>query len=490
MKAPAFSASFASFGAFNAALILSFAALAGGISRGAEAVGEPLVVPDGNAYKGKKIIAKTYNSGFALGHDSYNAMGTGSDGRIYYVLSSDNVDQGAKMFCFDPTTERIKELGDLTEACGEKGSKAIPQGKSHVNFVEVNGKLYFATHIGVYSIVEGKETMCIPPAGYKPYPGGHLLSYDLKTGKFEDYGIAPGREGVLVFNMDTKHGRMFALTWPSGIFYRYNLATKDQKDFGKMCAKGEDGVGADYRTVCRSIAVNQDDGSAYFTTSEGTILRYNPATDTVAPVEGEDMRKDYFGLYDPTNPGHMGYNWRQTFWCPSDKLIYGVHGNSGYLFRFDPAVPRIEVLERITSEPSKRCGMFDQFSYGYLGFALGPDGKTIHYLTGGPIYIDGKRLAGKAKTAMGEAKGLEDLHLVTYNIETSEYTDNGAVFYENGQRPLYVNAIAVGKDGMVYTLPRITETGKTRSDLIAFPGPLAAPKGQSASTPKGAPRVP
>ena len=91
------------------------------------------------------------------------------------------------------------------------------------------------------------------------------------------------------------------------------------------------------------------------------------------------MKKDYFGLYDPTNPGHMGYNWRQTFWRPSDKMIYGVHGNSGYLFRFDPRASRIEVLDRITAEPSKRCGMFDQFSYGYLGFALGPDGRTLHY---------------------------------------------------------------------------------------------------------------
>jgi hypothetical protein len=168
----------------------------------------------------------------------------------------------------------------------------------------------------------------------------------------------------------------------------------------------------------------------------------------------------------------MGYNWRQTFWRAKDKMIYGVHGNSGYLFRFDPRAPRIEVLDRITSEPSKRCGMFDQFSYGYLGFGPGPDGKTIHYLTGGPIYIDGKRLAGKATTAMGEAKGLEDLHLITYDIEKLKYTDNGAVFYENSQRPLYVNAITVGKDGMVYTLPRITENGKTRSDLVAIPGPL------------------
>ena len=438
----------------------------------ATAHAQTVVVPDGKAYQGRKITAKTYNSDFALGHDSYNGMGTASDGRIYYVLSSENIDQGARMFCLNPKTQKITAVGDLTEACGEKGTKAIPQGKSHVTFIEANGKLYFGTHVGVYSIVDGRETMGIPPAGYQPYPGGHLLAYDLKSGKFEDFGIAPGREGVLSFNMETRRGRLFALTWPSGIFYRYDLARKDAKSFGKQCAEGEDGVGANYRTVCRSIAVDLDDGSAYFTTSEGTILRYNAATDNVAPVEGEDMKKDYFGLYDPTSPGHMGYNWRQTFWRAKDKMIYGVHGNSGYLFRFDPRAPRLEVLDRITSEPSKRCGMFDQFSYGYLGFTLGPDGKTIHYLTGGPIYIDGKRLTGKSKTAMGEAKGLEDLHLITYDIEKLKYTDNGAVFYENGQRPLYVNAIAMGKDGMVYTLPRITEKGKTRSDLVAIPGPL------------------
>jgi hypothetical protein len=456
----------------NSYSLLTVLLLASALACGAEEGAQKLVVPDGKAYKGKKIIAKVYNSGFPLSHDSYNAMGVGSDGKVYYVLSSESIDQGAKMFCLDPKTQQITDLGDLTEACGEKGTKSIPQGKSHVNFVEVKGKLYFGTHLGYYSSVEGKETMGIPPAGYKPYPGGHLLSYDMKTGKFEDFGIAPDREGVLAFNMDTKRGRLFGLTWPSGIFYRFDLATRNQKSFGKMCALGEDGVGPTYRTICRSICVNQDDGTAYFTDSEGAIFRYDPASDSVARIEGEDMKKDYFGLYDPTSPGHMGYNWRQTFWRPSDQLIYGVHGNSGYLFRFDPRVPRIEVLERITSEPSKRCGMFDQFSYGYLGFALGPDGKTIHYLTGGPIYVDGKRLAGKAKTAMGEAKGLEDLHLVTYNIETGKYTDNGAVFYPDGQRPLYVNAIAIGKDGMVYTLPRITENGKTRSDLVAFPGPL------------------
>jgi hypothetical protein len=425
-----------------------------------------LAVPAERSERENKLKARTYNSGFPLAHDTYNGMGVGSDGRIYYVLCSESIDVGAQMYCFDPKTKGIRHLGDLTEACGEKGLKAIPQGKSHVNFVESGGKLYFSSHVGVYTIIDGMEKMGVPPEGYKPYPGGHLLAYDLKSGKCEDLALAPEREGVLTMNMDPKRNRIFGLTWPSGIFFRYDLAKKHMKEFGKMCAEGENGKGAGYRTICRSIAVDPQSGRAWFTTSEGTILYYRPETDDVERVQGEDMKKDYFGLYDPTSPGHMGYNWRQTAWYAPAKMVYGVHGNSGYLFRFDPAVPRLEVLERLTSEPSKRSGMFDQFSYGYLGFTLGPDGHTLHYLTGAPIYVGGKRLAGKGTTAMGEAKGLENLHLITYNIPKAKYTDHGAIFYENGQRPLYINSIAVGKNGNVYFLARITENGKTRTDLV------------------------
>jgi hypothetical protein len=147
-------------------------------------------------------------------------------------------------------------------------------------------------------------------------------------------------------------------------------------------------------------------------------------------------------------------------------MIYGVHGNSGYLFRFDPRLERIEMLDRITSEPSKASGMFDEFSYGYLGFGLAPDGRTIYYLTGGPIYENGQRVKGKATTAKGEAKGLENLHLITYDIPKRQYRDHGAIFYPDGQRPLYVNSLAIGLDGTAYFLARITEKGHTRSDLV------------------------
>lgn len=151
------------------------------------------------------------------------------------------------------------------------------------------------------------------------------------------------------------------------------------------------------------------------------------------------------------------------------SFLIGVHGNSGYLFKFDPRIPKVKIVDRITSEPSKKSGMNDQFSYGYLGFQLSPDKETLYYLTGGPIYIEGKRVKGLDEITMGAAKGLENLHLVTYNISQGEYIEHGAVFYKDGERPTYVNSIAVGAIDDVFTLARFENEGKIIEGLIKIP---------------------
>ncbi len=418
------------------------------------------------------ITARIINSGFDLAHDTYNGTSTASDDKVYYVLCSQSHEIGAQMYSYDPETDLVKHLGDITEACGEKGKKTIVQGKSHVNFVEADKKLYFSTHLGYYSMIDGMEKIGIPPEGFKPYPGGHFLSYDIVTEEFEDLAIAPEGEGILTTNMDPERGRIYGITWPKGLFVTYDLESKKMKNLGPISRGGENGVGEEYRTLCRSFAIDPRDGAVYFTNGDGDILYYCYESESLKTVEGEDMRKDYFGLYEPTSPGHMAYNWRQTIWYEPENSVYGVHGNSGYLFRFDPDEPRVEVLERLTSLPSKRSGMFDQFSYGYLGFILGPDGRTLYYLTGAPIYVDGKRVKGKESTAMGEAKGLENLHLITYDIPENKYTDHGPVFYEDGSRPLYVNSIAVDKKGNVYTQARITRNDRVQTELIQIPSPF------------------
>lgn len=219
------------------------------------------------------------------------------------------------------------------------------------------------------------------------------------------------------------------------------------------------------------MIVDPRDGLVYYSTSEGYIFVYNRGPKTISKITEVDLKRDYFGTYDPTRPGDMGYNWRQIVWCPSEDVAYGVHGNSGYLFRFDPRKPSIEIVDRITSVPSKKSGMYDQFSYGYLGFTLS-DG-ILYYLTGGPAYdCDGKRIKGKEHIAKGGAKGIENLHLITYNISTQRYMDHGPIFYADGNRPTYVNSITIGHYGNIYTLARFQHHEKVIQDLVKIPNPM------------------
>lgn len=137
----------------------------------------------------------------------------------------------------------------------------------------------------------------------------------------------------------------------------------------------------------------------FFSNAFGDVLTFNPDTDpntvSVCLAGEEGMKRDYFGSYDPARPGSMAYHWRQVAYHPTFNggCVLGVHGNSGYLFTFRPPRPGqgalLRVLRRITSAPSQACGMWDQFSYGYLGFAIGSPSFPDHlfYLTGSPFPI-------------------------------------------------------------------------------------------------------
>ncbi len=412
------------------------------------------------------MIAKQYFSGFEDAHETYNAISEASDGNIYYILCSGKHDVGAQLYVYNPTLDTTEFIADLSEVLGEKAQKYISQGKSHTEFYESNGKLYFATHVGFYEMIDGAQQMPVnPPEGYKLYPGGHFVSYDMKTREIESLAIDPNKEGILAMTMDKERGHLYGITWQTGYFIHYDIEKDELKNLGPIDGAGEKGKrGDDYRVLCRSILVDPRDGTAYYTVSDGDIYSYNPSDPILKKVKGVDLRLDYFGTYDTQDAGSMGYNWRKILWYEPENKAYGVHGNSGYLFTFDPTNKKIEIVDRITSEPSKKCGMFDQFSYGYLGFKI-KDG-VIYYLTGAPIYENGKRVKGLDKISMGAPKGLEHLHLVTYNIPERKYKDLGPIFYEDGTFPTYVNSIALGSDNDVYTIARFTHNGKKVDDLI------------------------
>jgi hypothetical protein len=407
------------------------------------------------------VHATAYNSHFPAAADpgeAFNGMGVAADGTVYYVLSSNKYNIPGQMYSFNPGTKEITHIDDLNDAVGQK-IKAVAQGKSHVNFVQAGDTLYFSTHLGYYNQSSGVERTAVAPNGYLPYPGGHFLSYDMKTGKFTNLAIAPGGQGIIAMNMDVQRGRLYGITWPYGNFLSYDLKTKKLKNYGTFFHGGELGtLGSTYRVICRRIALDPVDGTAYFTTGDGAIHRYRYNTDTVDTLPDINLKKDYFGKFNPARS--MAYNWRAAVWVPSQHSFYAVNGTSGYLFRFDPAGPSVEVLKRLTSEPSKRSGMFDKSGYGYLGLVLGPDGHTLYYLTGAPL--SPKERAAKAHSQK------EGTHLITYDISTGQYQDHGSVEFDNGEPITPPQSLVMGHDGTLYALSYVVHNGKEGIDLVSF----------------------
>jgi hypothetical protein len=402
------------------------------------------------------LHARTYDSHFpkaaGLG-ESYNGIGESDDGTIYYAIDSRVYNIPGQMYSLDPKTGQITHIADLNTATGQGNVKAVAQGKVHVNFMEYQDKLYFSTHLGYYKESSGIERRAVPPDGYKPYPGGHFVSYDLRTKKFHPLAIAPHGEGIIAFNMDGKRGRLYGLTWPSGDFLRFDLRSRQLKDFGSFFDKGEAGtIGSTYRAICRRIVLDPGDGNVYWTTGDGAIHEYIYKSDTVGTLPDVNLRKDYFGHFNPSVHG-MAYNWRAAVWNPNDHAIYGVNGASGYLFRFDPATRTVRVLQRLTTKPSQATGMFDKVPYGYLGLALDVRTGVLYYLTASP----------PAGSGHGEGS-----HLITYDIAKAKYEDRGQIILDNGEPAGDEQALVIGHDGTIYTLTQIHRNGSLVMDLISF----------------------
>ncbi len=412
------------------------------------------------------IIAKRYYSNFPQSKGNYNGITAISDGLIYYVLCSGDLDVGAQMYSFNPANEQIKHLADLTEAAGEKDLKAIPQGKSHVNFYEYEGKLYFATHVDFYTHVDGKEIMGIPPAGYKPYQGGHILSYDLKSGELEDLGVASSSKGgVIALNMDTVRGRIYGITWPSGDVFRYDVKKKEAKDLGKYFADGEEGEGDRFQVLSRSLTVSQVNGGVFFNNALGEIYEYIYDQDEIVKIEEDNLKKDYFGSVSSRS---MGYQWRQSVWSELDQKIYGVHNESEYLFSLDPITKKVELIERMATQTSKNAGVN---GYGFsLGLVFSHDNSTLFHIS--HAYPNEEEFEEFGSAAVDHLR-LKNHHIISYNLPEQKYSDLGEIIFKDGSEPIHINSLTLGLDGNFYALATIElEDGSETTDLISFPNPL------------------
>jgi hypothetical protein len=419
----------------------------------------------------KTIEARLHDSHFSKSDSNFNSMSILEDGNVYYTLSSHDIDTHGRVYRYNPETDSIDLFADLGEVTGYAGQKNLPHGKSHSPIFEIGDCIYIATHYGYYQGNDGKEEPAPPPEGYEPYPGGRIIEYNKVTKSFRVAAKAPPEEGILTMSADRLRGFLYCITWPRGYFLCYDINKRELVNIGQVSRGGEVGLGDNYFCLCRDIAVNPEDGAAYFTNADGEILMFNTNAGGVKSVEWAHMKKDIFGTWDYHRGGHQGYNWRHIKWNPRYGMFFGVHPKSGYLFSFDPKKRNMELIDRICSEHCRKSGEFEHFRYGYMTLTyMGNDYDTIYYISGFT------RRDAKEGNLTSEVGGC--ISLVTYHLPSGKYTDHGIIMLEDGRYPTLTQSIAVHPNGRIYTCPWILDPekrpdGKTKHfcDLISFKNP-------------------
>ena len=264
--------------------------------------------------------------------------------------------------------------------------------------------------------------------------------------------------------MDTERGRVYCITWPTGYFFRYDVENKELKQLGQFFDDGELDEGDRYQKINRSITVNPDNGSVFFNNAEGRIFEYLYDEDGVETIEHENFVKKELGSLDPNSATTMGYQCRQSVWSELDKKIYATHIESEYLLRLDPETKKVDIVASVAAPSTQRAGAT---GYGFsLGLAFGPDQRTLYHISHAhPSEVDAH---GMKPEELNEWR-LRNHHVISYDIVSGDYADLGKIVFDNGEEPIHINSLAIGKDGTFYALAqRETPKGTIITDLISF----------------------
>ena len=234
-----------------------------------------------------KVSAMGYRVLPVAGTQMYSALLVGRDKNIY--MATCDLRRPAYLIRLNPQSGEIERLGNMQDVTGECDPEQIPQSKIHTQLIEDNsGRIWFGTH---------NEEMYNPGFGSlevypKGYPGGHLVNFDPKTGKFTDFGIhfpqkvkAPKsfREcGLYYLSMTRDPQRDILYTL---IGDKIHIAAFDMKDGALLdCqpaplpypyADHLERRGTGFQQ-CRDLRVGAD-GNVYTFTHSGQLMRYLPA---------------------------------------------------------------------------------------------------------------------------------------------------------------------------------------------------------------------
>ena len=378
----------------------------------------------------------------------WSGLYVGSNDRVYVGLCTHG--DAATFYEFDPVTEKMRLLANLTEIAKERGRGVWTTGKIHVQMQELDGWIYFG------ALCEDNG----PPAvDFSSYQGIHWYRAEMATGKVEQLGQITRYWGVLGQTMDKQRRLIYGLA-EDGRLYRYHLNDDWTEELGRV----------DDWDICRTIFAD-DDGNVYGSWSGGNVWKLDAAT-------GRIIDFDFLKLPVINQSRTMANpmidrrgQWRFIEWDPVDQVAYGIVGGSKQLFRFDVRdgpEGKITLLAEMCAPPFRGGDPF-KIPPATLALALSQRERKIYFipvLEGdfdyGAVKLDEKLpdgLSGEGRPSLS--------FMVSYDLETRERRDIGLLRTAEGRKAYGSGGARIDSKGRVWFVGAFEERDPAR---VARPG--------------------
>jgi hypothetical protein len=381
----------------------------------------------------------------------WSALYGAKSGKIYIGLCTHA--EAAHFYEFDPATQKMRHIVDLTELHNERGEGINTNGKIHVRMGEdEQGNIYFA------GLNEDTGPEVIDPSSYK---GAFWYRYNPTLDKVEVLDQISPHFGLLGMLYEPVHNRLYGLA-EDGHLYTYEVENDRTRDLGKV----------DDWDICRTIFAD-DQGNVYGSFPVAQIWKYDPGQDRV--IDFPNIRLQYDNRVLPRTMSKPMIDrkviWRVIEWDPVGKVAYGIIGGNSMLFRYDVnqgEEGEIEYLKTLTAPQYWDAKDPRTVPFATLALTITPD-QMIYYAPTGSSSFDYVGTSWdvkdeeefQAKMSGGYFPPVS--YLISYNIKTDQRKSLGRIMTKEGNLAYGLGGACAGaKDGKIYFVGAIEEKDKEK----------------------------
>ena len=376
----------------------------------------------------------------------WSALYAAKSGKIYIGLCTHA--EAAHFYEFDPETETMRHIVDLTVFHNERGKGINTTGKIHVRMGEdPDGNIYFA------GLNEDTGPESIDPSSYI---GPRWYRFNVKKDIVEDLGLINRHFGLLGMIMDPKYMALYGLA-EDGHLYKHDIEKSITTDLGRV----------DDWDICRTIFAD-DKGHVYGSFPVGRIWKYDVEKDHLIDLPYIRLKHDLRVLPRTMSKPMIDRKviWRVIEWDPVDKVAYGIMGGGNVLFSYDPARGDEGELTYLTRLSAPQY--WDETDPRKIPFAtLTLTMSNDHVLYYAPTASGSFDYVGTSWDVRDEEKLTAKLlgghfppvsFLVSYNPDTRERKNHGLIRTEAGNMVFGLGGGCTGKkDGKIYFVGAIEE---------------------------------